>query len=98
MNLLLINENKDLIRENEKLKKGSKIMLSNNSNFFVPKYASSRGNSSNKENLRNNSNTSFEDRGYDKLDQLLSTSKQKISTKSSQKSESVNHTNNSIII
>jgi hypothetical protein len=85
MNMKLINENKEVIKENEKLKKGSAPMsrMSSNSSssniFYIPRI--NRYNSGNKENIRTHSNTSFEN--VDKLD-LLQINKPKYSTQTSQ--------------
>lgn len=59
LNLKLINENKELIRDNEKFRKSSRNPSNNSSNIFIPK---NRYNTNNKENMniRSNSNTSFE--------------------------------------
>ena len=83
-NMKIINENKDLIKENEKFKKGSKFSSNNSSNFYLPKLAT-RFISANKENR--NSNTSFEVRGYDNLDDLSNLGKMKFSSKNSQRSD-----------
>jgi len=88
MNLKLISESKEVIKENEKLKRGnttsSKSSSSNSSNFFsIPRIT--RYNSSNKENIRTNPNSSI-DTADDKFE-LLQLDKPKFSTQTSVKSD-----------